>query len=275
MITKNGVKVLDFGLARSVQDETLTLADGVLGTPAYMAPEQQLGRTCDARTDIDVWGLVLYEMATAKRATPGAPPTTRFPPREVRSRGGAVLGPGSGRSLAERARRKVRTGMGGAAAARPAPSARVSPRWPVLAGLALIALAVLAFVHFREAPPEVRVVRSTILPPEKTSFAFAANFGPMALSPDGRRMVFAATAQDGTSQLWIGPFDTATAQPLQGTDGGMFPFWSPDSLWVAFFADGKLKKIDRRGGRPIALAEALLWARRFVESERHDRLRPD
>jgi serine/threonine-protein kinase len=69
-------------------------------------------------------------------------------------------------------------------------------------------------------------------------------------------MVFAATGQDGKSHLWIRPLDSATAQPLKETDRGAFPFWSPDGLWVAFFADGKLKKIDTRGGSPVALAEA-------------------
>jgi Tol biopolymer transport system component len=99
-------------------------------------------------------------------------------------------------------------------------------------------------------------VYSTIPPPAKTSFAFATNHGPVALSPDGKKMVFAATGQDGKSRLWIRSLNSANAQPLQGTNNGIFPFWSPDSLWVAFFADGKLNKIDTRGGSPVALAEA-------------------
>ena len=256
MIAKDGAKVLVFGLARSAQDQTLTLADGILGTPAYMAPEQQLGRTCDARTDIHALGLVLCEMATAKRVSPGTPPQPDSLPETLGHVVARCLAPDPDDRWQNARDVRFELEWAALAASRPAASARVSPGWPVLAGLALIALAATAFVHFREARPAARVVRSTILPPEKTSFAFAANFGPMALSPDGRRMVFAATAPDGTSQLWIRPLDTATAQPLQGTGGGMFPFWSPDSLWVAFFADGKLKKIDTRGGRPIALTEA-------------------
>jgi serine/threonine protein kinase len=73
MVTKNGVKVLDFGLARSVQDETITQSDVVIGTPAYMAPEQRQGGACDARTDIYALGLVLFEMASGKRAVAGTP----------------------------------------------------------------------------------------------------------------------------------------------------------------------------------------------------------
>ena len=71
MVTKAGVKVLDFGLAKSAQDETLTVANAVMGTPAYMAPEQREGKACDARTDIYALGLVLSEMATGTRAQPG------------------------------------------------------------------------------------------------------------------------------------------------------------------------------------------------------------
>ena len=97
---------------------------------------------------------------------------------------------------------------------------------------------------------------AAILPPENTSFDFSRNFGPVSLSPDGRRMVFTATGADGTRQLWLRPLDTADAKPLQGTRNGTFSFWSPDSRWVGFFADGMLKKIDTRGGQPVALAEA-------------------
>ena len=75
MVTKTGVKVLDFGLAKSLQDETLTASRAVMGTPAYMAPEQREGKEADARTDIFALGLVLYEMATGKRAPQGEAPT--------------------------------------------------------------------------------------------------------------------------------------------------------------------------------------------------------
>ncbi len=129
---------------------------------------------------------------------------------------------------------------------------RLAWSWPSIAVLAMLALAAQAFVHFREAVPEVRVVRSTVLPPEKTSFS---DFGPVALSPDGRKMVFAATSEDGKRQLWIRAMDSQVAQPLAGTEDVTLPFWSPDSRWVAFYAASTLRKIDTAGGPPIPLAE--------------------
>jgi Tol biopolymer transport system component len=78
----------------------------------------------------------------------------------------------------------------------------------------------------------------------------------MALSADGKRIVFAATGEDGKSQLWIRPLDATLAQAIPGSTGGTFPFWSPDNRYVAFFAGGRLKKIDAAGGPPVTLAEA-------------------
>jgi Tol biopolymer transport system component/DNA-binding winged helix-turn-helix (wHTH) protein len=131
-------------------------------------------------------------------------------------------------------------------------SSRNSSFWPAVATLALLAMGVLAFVHFREAAPEAGVVRSTVFQPEKARYSD----GWLALSPDGRRIAFALTVENGKQQLWIRPLDAQTAHPLAGTDGAMKPFWSPDSRWLGFFADGKLKKIDTQGGPPIVLADA-------------------
>jgi Tol biopolymer transport system component/tRNA A-37 threonylcarbamoyl transferase component Bud32 len=281
MLGKNGVKVLDFGLARlsgpprtDPKPDSLSDSQAVLGTPSYMAPEQLEGKPCDSRSDIFSLGLVLYEMATGKRAFSGdsqaalianllrceRPPLGGIPERLAH--------------VIERCLNKDPEARWQSAtdvklelewcAAPPANSAGAQNAvptarrwlWPLVAALGIAATVVMAFVHFREVPPATRVVRSTILPPERTSFSFAAGFGPMALSPDGRRVVFAVTAEDGKSQLWIRPLDAETAQPLPGTEGGQFPFWSPDSRWVAFFADSKLKKIDTAGGPPVVLADA-------------------
>ena len=124
--------------------------------------------------------------------------------------------------------------------------------WPGVATLALLALAAPGFVHFRETAPEPGVVRSTVFQPENARYSD----GILALSPDGRRIAFALTAESGKQNLWIRPLDAQTAHPLDGTDGARLPFWSPDSRWVGFFAEGKLKKIDTHGGPPIPLADA-------------------
>jgi hypothetical protein len=259
MLMKTGVKVLDFGLAKSAQDETLTVANAVMGTPAYMAPEQREGEACDARTDIYALGLVLSEMATGTRVQPGERPQLDSLPEKL----GHVIE----RCLAPdpydrwQGARDVKAELEWAAeptgAPAPAPnSGRASRLWAAVAALSIVALAALALVYFREAP-ETPLRYTTILPPEKTSFDFATNLGPVAISPDGKRMVFAATGENGTSQLWLRALDAVSAQPLLDTEGGTFPFWSPDSRWVGFFAGGKLKKLDTHGGPLIPLADVV------------------
>jgi Tol biopolymer transport system component len=131
----------------------------------------------------------------------------------------------------------------------------------VVAGVAALGAAVLApiaLIHFREVPPEMSVIRTTILPPDKTTFDFAQGLGLPALSPDGRRIVFGARTADGATPLWVRSLDALTAQPLAGTDGATFPFWSPDGRFIAFFAAGKLRKIDVSGGPAVPLTDAPL-----------------
>jgi hypothetical protein len=91
------------------------------------------------------------------------------------------------------------------------------------------------------------------MPPEKSSFVF--DLGPMALSPDGRRLAFLAPTAERKNLLWVRPLNGAAAQPLAGTDGAAYPFWSPDSRFLGFFAGGKLKKIDALGGPPQVLCD--------------------
>jgi len=261
MLTRTGVKVLDFGLAKSVVDDTLTAANVVMGTPAYMPPEQRAGRPCDARTDIYALGLVIYEMATGVRA----PVDGSLPPDALPEKlGHAVsrcLAPDpderwqSARDLKAELEWAAKDG-GSRASAVTASTPRRTWAIPaaVLGAAASAALGVLAGTYWQQPAVESRVVVSSVLPPAKTTFDFAENNGPVALSPDGTRMVFATTGEDGESRLWLRALDAVEAQPLPGTDRGAFPFWSPDSRWVAFFADGYLKKIDTRGGASVPLA---------------------
>jgi eukaryotic-like serine/threonine-protein kinase len=129
--------------------------------------------------------------------------------------------------------------------------------WPTITAVFALATAALALLHFRETPPELRAVNTTLLPPENAEFDFTTPFATPALSPDGTRIVFGAKAQDGKQQLWLRRLDSPTAQPLPGTDGAASPFWSPDSRWVAFGQETKLKKIDIQGGPPVAITDLL------------------
>ena len=125
--------------------------------------------------------------------------------------------------------------------------------WLVAGVLLLVgALSVpFAVVHFREPTPDNHPIRFVILAPDRGSVSGT----PPSISPDGRRLAFVATL-DGKTQLWIRSIESATAQPLVGTDGADFPFWSPDSRFIGFFADGKLRKIDASGGPPQTLCDA-------------------
>jgi Tol biopolymer transport system component/predicted Ser/Thr protein kinase len=244
MVTKSGVKVLDFGLAKTQRDETLT-GRAIMGTPAYMAPEQREGRECDARTDIYALGLVLREMATGSRVPAhlehvverciANDPDDRWQAAsdvrkelEWTSAGQAILSP-----------------------ATPSPATR-SPavRGWLAGGVLALALGLLSFLYFRPAPPPEHVLRSTISLPENTTVLHS-----FAISPDGRYLAMSAQV-NGKRQLWLRTLDALQAQPVPGTDDAIFPFWSPDSRNVGFFTQGKLKKIAASGGPVQSLADA-------------------
>lgn len=122
-------------------------------------------------------------------------------------------------------------------------------------GGAVLALVAIAIFHFTEPLPEVRMYRSTILPPEKALFSTAFG-GHIALSPDGRLLAFAARDSSGRTLLWARPLNALAGQALNGTDDASLPFWSPDSRFIGFFAGGKLKKIEASGGPPQTLCDA-------------------
>jgi hypothetical protein len=129
--------------------------------------------------------------------------------------------------------------------------------WAVAAVLLALA-APLAFVHFRETAPEAPVIRTLIPPPPNTAFFTSAPVGmiaPPAFSPDGRRIVFGVREQDGQTRLWVRALDSVFAPPLPGTEDANHPFWSPDGKFVAFFADGALKKINSSGGPVFTLCQ--------------------
>jgi Tol biopolymer transport system component len=126
-----------------------------------------------------------------------------------------------------------------------APSrSRLGMGWIAAGVLAVVAGAV-SFIHFRETPPEAPLLRYTIEAPEKTSFLVDS-----AISPDGRHVAFSAGGK-----LWVRALDSLAAQPLNGTEGGVQPFWSPDGKSLGFFSGGKLRRIDIAGGPLLALAD--------------------
>jgi len=294
MITKSGVKLVDFGLAKltappsggvlssfsvlpTQAGENLTAEGTILGTFQYMAPEQLEGHEADGRTDIFALGHLLYEMATGRKAFSGKSQASLIAAiihtqPEAISSIQPMTPPALDRvvktCLAKDPDDRFQTahdvklqlqwiGEGGSAVGLPAPVAarrksREKLAWALLPVVALAAVAATLLVtQVRSEPP--RTVRSTLLAPEKASFAF--DQGPPALSPDGRRIAFVATSS-GINMLWVRPLSGLSAQPLAGTEGASFPFWSPDSRSLAFFANGKLKKIEASGGPPQSLADA-------------------
>ena len=286
------VKILDFGLAKALASEstsgdpeaspTLTMranaAGVVIGTAAYMSPEQAKGKSVDRRADIWAFGVVLVEMLTGRSMYHGETVSETLAAVMMTEPdvGSLPVLPAGVRTLIRRCltkdpRRRLRD-IGearialdeselamtehGAVPVPPAQSRRSALGWMAAAvlGLALVSLAV---VHFREKPAELPVVRVALEPPEKTVFTPLANSSSSALvSPDGRRIVFSATPAGGKSQLWVRALDALAAQPLPGTEGGIPAFWSPDSRFIGFSADDKLKKIDAAGGPPLTLAGA-------------------
>jgi serine/threonine-protein kinase len=251
MVAKAGVKLLDFGLARTApltaNDETVTMA--VMGTPAYMSPEQWEGKPGDARSDIYALGCVLYEMLTGKRAS-----TERSPvePAELES----VIRRCLEKDPDERwqSARDLRYSLDAAAQARPLVAPRRDPgvAWIAAAVLA-IAAATISVIHFRENPPPQPLTRFSVdLGPD----AVAQQRTTAAISPDGRRLVFVARSEGGKAQLATRLLEQPNYTLLPGTDNAIDPFFSPDGQWIGFFADTKMKKISVQSGAATVLADA-------------------
>ena len=277
------VKVLDFGLAKAMDPAGTSSADAmhsptltaratqagmILGTAAYMAPEQARGRMVDRRADIWAFGAVLFEMLTGTRAFPGdditdtlaavvrAEPEWSLLPRDVSPTLRVYLQRCLQKDPKQRVGdlRDVRLALDGAfdVPAQPtalaptaAPRGRLAWMIAAVATLAAAALAIPALRHLREAPPS--------MPPEIRTDIVAPGTGDFALSPDGRQLAFVA-ASGGLPRLWLRSLSDATAQPLAGTEGAETPFWSPDNRSIAFFTGSALKRLDLGGGAPRTIA---------------------
>jgi eukaryotic-like serine/threonine-protein kinase len=259
----------------------LTTAGTIVGTIQYMSPEQIQGKEADGRSDIFALGAVLYEMATGKRAFEGksqlsvasaildkepesiiavypmTPPVFEHVVRTCLAKA-----PDDRFQTAHDVRLELKWIAETSAAVAPATQdASPRPRRERLAWtVALIAVAIVAALtarDFMSRPQTANVVRTVITPPPNTSMALMGDFaGPPVLSPDGRYLAFSATGKDGKLGLWVRPMDAEEARLLPDTENAIFPFWSPDSRSLGFFADEKLKIIEREGGTPLVLADA-------------------
>lgn len=254
MLTKSGIKVLDFGLARSAGDETLTASQVVMGTPAYMAPEQRSGAECDGRTDIYSLGLVLREMATGIPSGRG-----QSMPASIPEKLGHVIDrclrpdPDQRWQSARDVQAELEwAGLPAEQAAGPAPGGL--HWWPV-AALAAAVLTAAFVIAFRAGGADARVFRFSIPPPPDAEFLCVPNRVGLALSPDGRKLVFLAE-RNRQRRLWVQSLDSQSARELAGTDNASFPFWAPDGRSIAFFAGGHLNRIDVDGTNLQVLADA-------------------
>ena len=281
------VKVLDFGLAKAfegsgptspaaplslsptVASPVMTGIGMVIGTAAYMAPEQAKGKAVDKRADIWAFGVVLYEMLTGRALFEGEtvsevlalvimrdPDLTALPssvPPQVRH----VLARCLVRDPKIRLRDigEARLALSGSSLV-PAPDVdipRETPRrtsrplWPILAGGLALALAVTGFALWRvaTAPSDAPVTRFEVRPPDKASLVLVGRPG-LALSPDGLMMAFVASAE-GISRLYLRSLADIAARPLPGTEGGSNPVFSPSGTEIAFYAAGRLKKATLDG----------------------------
>jgi len=254
----------------------LTAAGMLVGTFQYMAPEQLEGREADARSDIWAFGATVYEMATGRKAFEGHSQASliasilKEQPRRI-AEVQPLTPPGldrlverclakdpedrwqSARDLAHELEWIARAGS---QAGVPAPvTARRRSRerlLAVVAAVSTVGVLALAAVLVLRTPARPEVVRFEIRPPSTIQYQDAPR-----ISPDGRTLAYSATDSTGTNRVWLRPLAGTTAQPLPGTEGiAQRPFWSPDSRYLGFIANGKLKKIEVSGGPAITLCDA-------------------
>jgi eukaryotic-like serine/threonine-protein kinase len=261
----------------------LTTAGSIVGTIQYMAPEQIEGKEADARSDIFAFGAVLYEMVAGKRPFLGksqisvassilesdpAPITEHKPNTPAAFEHVVTTCLQKNPEERYQSAQDIKLELQWIAADRPAPAvATATPEpekkkgrigWAAAIIAAIVVGAAAAILFFHPAQP-ARSIRAVIDPPEKTTLNLTGDSaGPPVLSPDGASIAFAATAVDGKTALWVRPTNTLEARMLPGTAGAMFPFWSPDSRSVGFFAETKLKTIDLSGGAAQVVCDATL-----------------
>jgi len=289
MLTSDGAKILDFGVAKWLSAggdgatatipgalSTVTAPGVLVGTIQYMSPEQLEGLAVDSRSDLFALGAIIYEMMTGRRAFAGDQSTTVIaailssdPPRlsSLNPLTPPMLDRIVTKCLAKDPARRWQSASdlrdeltwiaeAGAAAPRTATSSRRAPTkiWRYATGTLLVATGVLAALAAGRLARSREIApvatRLVVLPPEKTSVDVPI------VSPDGRKIAFVGRASDGTSALWVRSLESLEARKLVEADVLAFPFWSPDGQWVAFFGAGRLQKVSVDGGASLVLCDA-------------------
>jgi serine/threonine protein kinase len=279
MITEGErVKILDFGLAKALADETqsvdssqsptlteaMTRPGVILGTAAYMSPEQAKGKTADRRADIWAYGCILYECLTGKRAFEGETVTEMLAAilkEEPNWDALPAATPPNIRSILHRClekdpKRRLRDI--GDVIFESEPAAFVAPErqpvWkhPLVWALILAATASLVYALWKQPSSAPKTVARVAipLPPDQTVAGYPA------ISPDGQTIAYIAQKGTEEPQLYLRSLNSFQSRPVIGSSGAEQPFFSPDGKWIAFFAQGRLLKSEVAGGSPVQLCDA-------------------
>jgi len=284
-LTPDGkVKVLDFGLAKAMarasssssmsNSPTMlsgTMAGMVLGTAAYMSPEQARGRGTDQRSDVFAFRCILYEMLSGRQAFQGEDVSEILAsvmkvdvdfnrlPSNLNPRLADVLRRCLAKNMKDRwhAIGDVRFELDSVIRSGPARAAQTGRNlkalWPTAAALFAGLSIVLGVLYFRARTVSVEPVHVSVVAPPGTTFSETVGRAVPVVSPDGRSIVF-ITGEGGAARLWVRSLSTGDARLIESSDGASAPFWSPDSASVGFFSNKRLYRADIRGGKPQVIA---------------------